>query len=149
MKSVNSLVAERHLPYLLDTVNRRMQHDLAALVDARAFPQLRGSHFRILSMIPAEGARPSALAAYAQMTRPALGELVRHLEEHGYLSVTADESDRRAVIVRLTARGRRAHAAAEKGIAQLHHRWAQEIGPGQLGAMLDALANLATGSSSS
>ena len=94
-------------------------------------------------MIPDGGARPSALAETAQVTRPALGELVRHLQEHGYLDVEADASDGRAVIVRLSARGRRAAAAADDGIAELRRRWAREIGAARLQAMLDALAALA------
>lgn len=149
MALVNTFLREGHVPYLLDRAHRRMQQDLAALVDARAFPELRGSHFRLIAMIPAEGARPSILADMAQMTRPALGELVRHLQDHGYIDAQGDVSDGRAVIVRLTARGRRAAAAAEKAVAELRRQWANEIGTERLDSMIEALVALAGGADDS
>lgn len=142
MTFVNGVDTGRHVPYLLELANRRMQQDLALLVDAKPFPELRGSHFRLLSMIPATGARPSALADMAQLTRPSLGELVRHLEEHGYVTSEADPSDGRAVIVALTRRGMQAAAAANRGIAELRRVWAREIGAAKLDALVDACAAL-------
>ncbi len=149
MKLVNRFIEHRHLPYLLDIVHRRMQQDLARVVGVGAFPELRGSHFRLLAMVPAEGARPSELAATAHITRPALGELVRHLEDNGYLESRDDTSDRRAVIVRRTELGDRAAAAADEGIAELRRQWSSEIGEPRFDAMMDALAALATGNSGS
>lgn len=143
MTLVNQFLQNGHLPYLLDLAHRRMQHDLGVLVEATSFPELRGSHFRLLGMIPDDGARPSAIAEVAQITRPALGEMVQHLQEHGYVDVTPDASDGRAVIVRLSARGRRASAAADKAITQLRRRWARDIGAARLESLIDALTALA------
>ena len=142
MIGVKAFVAEDHIPYLIDLVHRRMQQDLAERVNAAPFPELRGSHFRLLGMIPASGDRPSTLAAIAHVTRPALGELVRHLEEHDYVTSEADTSDGRAVIVRLTRRGEQAAAAANKAIAQMRRDWAREIGEDMLNALIDACAAL-------
>jgi DNA-binding MarR family transcriptional regulator len=142
MTHVNAFDTENHIPYLLDLTHRRMQQDLAELVDAEPFPDLRGSHFRLLVMIPAAGARPSALAEMAQVTRPALGELVRHLEDGDYVTTAPDPSDGRAVIVHLTPRGSRAAAAANEGIDELERSWAREIGADKLAALLDACAAL-------
>ena len=143
MTSVNDLSMPDHIPSLLDRAHRRMQRDLAALVDSSRFPELRGSHLKILSMIPAEGARPSALAAVANMTRPALGELVRHLQVSGYVAMSADPSDRRAVIVQLTKRGRRASAVVADAIDELRVVWSTQIGPERVDALIDALTALA------
>lgn len=142
MTPVNGFEHERSIPYLLDQVHRRMRQDLPANVDASPFDDLRGSHFRLLSMIPKQGARPSNLAEVAGMTRPALGELVRHLEDHGYVTSERDDTDGRAYIVRHTARGRKAAAAAAKGIEALERAWAAEIGNEQFTAMRTALARL-------
>lgn len=142
MSAVNDVIGPGHIPYLLDLAHRRMQQDLADLVDSASFPELRGSHFRILSMIPGEGARPSELAAVAQITRPALGEIVRHLEEHDYVLTTADPSDGRAVIVLPTERGRAAATTARRAITTLRRNWAREIGKPAMESLLDALAAL-------
>lgn len=96
-----------------------MQQDLHDIVGSAGFGHLRGSHFRILSMIPPQGARPSALADIAQITRPALGELVAHLRTHGYVSTTAN-----------------------KGIEELRRQWSADVGSDRLDAMLDVLADL-------
>lgn len=77
------------------------------------------------------------------MTRPALGEMVHHLQEHGYVHTQGDVSDGRAVIVRLSARGTRAAAAAADAVADLQRQWAAEIGAARLESMVDALAALA------
>lgn len=142
MTRVNAFDAEDHIPYLLDLAHRRMQQDLEQLVNSKPFPDLRGSHFRLLCMIPTPGARPSVLADTARVTRPALGELVHHLEDHGYVITEADPSDGRAVIVQLTTRGRRAAAAANAAIDELKRSWAREIGPERLAALIDACAAL-------
>ena len=145
MNMVNTFLEQGHLPYLLDLGLRRMQSDLGRLVGEQTFPDLRGSHFRILSFIPAEGCRPTALALTAQMTKPAVGEIVAHLRDHGYVSVEADASDGRAVVVQLTARGRRAAAVANKAIAELKREWSREIGAERIEALVDALSMLARG----
>ena len=145
MTSVNPPAMFDHLPYLIDQAHRRMQQDLASLVDTRPFPELRGSHMKILSMIPPGGARPSVLAATANMTRPALGEIVAHLRDHGYVDVTADPEDGRAVVVTHTARGRKADEAATKGIAAMHRQWRQELGDEPFRALLKALSELTSG----
>ena len=141
MTFVNGIPVEEHIPFLLDQAHRRMQQDLGTIV-GDAFPDLRGSHLRLIGMIPAAGARPSTLAAVAGVTRPALGELVGHLQEHGYVTTAEDPSDRRAIIVRLTASGRRAATTVAAAVGRLRDNWTREIGPGQLNAMVAALAAL-------
>lgn len=131
-----------HLPYLIDMANRRMQAEMALIVDDASFPHLRGAHFRILDLLPRDGARPSALAAAAQMTRPALGELVAHLREHGYVTTETDPTDGRAQVITLTGLGRRTVAEVERAVAELRRRWAEEIGADRVDALLDALAAL-------
>ena len=51
------------------------------------------------------GARPTALAQRAGITKQAISQLVRELESRGYLEQAADPTDTRAKIVRLTERG--------------------------------------------
>ena len=142
METVNPLLMRGHIPYLLEQATRRMQLDLGTIVGTARFPELRGSHLRIIGMIPPEGARPSALALTAQMTRPALGELVAHLRDTGYVTAEPDASDGRAVVVRLTPQGRRAGAKVARGIEELRERWSAEIGRERVEALLDALAAL-------
>ena len=142
MTSVIPLLGKDNIAYLLDLAMRRVQVDLAADVRAERFPGLRGSHLRILSMIPQDGIRPSDLAAIAGMTRPALGELVAHLREHGYVSSQPDPEDGRAVVVTHTKKGRAAAGEVARGLENLNRRWAREVGRKRLDAALEVLAAL-------
>ena len=54
--------------------------------------------------------RSPTLAERAQMTKQSMGELVRHLEAHGYVERMPDPADGRAKLVRATDRGREVYA---------------------------------------
>ena len=47
------------------------------------------------------------LADQLQITKQSVNDLLRHLEQHGYITRQHDPTDGRARIVRLTAKGRR------------------------------------------
>jgi DNA-binding MarR family transcriptional regulator len=82
---------------------------LAARLDAglreAGFPDLRAAHAAPFMVIDPEGTRASHLAARANMTKQAMGELVAYLVQRGYLESVPDPSDGRARLVRPTARG--------------------------------------------
>lgn len=134
-----------HVPYLLEVAKRRCNAELDDLADTAAFPDLRGSHVRLLCILPDDGARPSALADAALVTRQALGQMLAHLAEGGYVESVPDAADRRAVIVRRTRRGDAAAAAGMAGIAALEGTWAREVGAERFAAFRDVLRELVLG----
>ena len=91
-----------HLVVLLDRATDRVRGDIAARVDWPSLGAVRPWHLQLLLTLPAEGARPSDLAAAAGMSRQALSEWIRELAADGYLVVSTDPIDRRNRIVRLT-----------------------------------------------
>jgi DNA-binding MarR family transcriptional regulator len=92
-------------------------------------PKLRGSHLRLLSLTPADGIRPTALAARVGMTKQSLGEFVAALEQAGYLQVEIDPQDRRARIVSPTTKGRKLQSRLNEIITELEQRWENQVGP--------------------
>jgi DNA-binding MarR family transcriptional regulator len=74
----------------------------------------------------------SVLAERAEMTKQAMGELVSHLEERGYVDRVPDPNDRRAKLVRPTARGREVYAVVRELIPELEQRLAETIGPNRV-----------------
>jgi DNA-binding MarR family transcriptional regulator len=130
-----------HLGRWLEAVRRRLGAELRARVDDE-FPRLRGSHRRILQMIPAEGIRITDLAAMAQMTKQSLGEFADWLEQSGFVRSQRDDADRRVRRLFRTGQGDKAAAAAQQAFDSIEATWRQEIGPGQYDVMKQALRQL-------
>ena len=63
------------------------------------------AHTNLLANVDLEGTKITTLAERAGMTKQSVGELVKDLEARGYVERTADQHDRRAVLVRFTDAG--------------------------------------------
>lgn len=91
----------------------RLLQRAARLYSARATEKLRErghtglsmAHSVVLSYVDMEGTRVTTLAERAVMTKQAMGQLVRELEEQGYLSRRPDPTDHRATLVQFTPAG--------------------------------------------
>jgi DNA-binding MarR family transcriptional regulator len=130
-----------HLARWLEFVQRRLRAELGA-AGLRDFPELRGSHRRILQMIPAGGIRITDLAQMAGMTKQSLGEFVDWLEHRGFVASGRDPADGRVRLVTRTADGDTAAATATRAIAAVERRWRQEIGASRYDTMKEALRDL-------
>lgn len=90
---------------LLNSAARRLGAELDAALDRAGFADVRTAHAVVFQYIDPAGSRLSDLAQSADMTKQAMGELVRHLEAHKYVTVTPDPGDRRTKRVMLTSAG--------------------------------------------
>ena len=90
---------------------------------------MRAPHGNVLQFLDAEGTSVSELARRAQITKQSMAELVAHLERHGYVERVPDPADRRAQLVRATARGAEVYAIAREVVAELEQRLAARLGP--------------------
>jgi DNA-binding MarR family transcriptional regulator len=95
---------------------------------AADFGDVRLAHFTVFQHIPPEGIRLTALADAALMTKQSMGYLVDDLEALGYVERVPDPTDRRAKVVRLTARGRAVEETVRKAIRQIEADWAARLG---------------------
>ncbi|MFY0408232.1 MarR family winged helix-turn-helix transcriptional regulator [Solicola sp. PLA-1-18] len=125
------------LGYALDGLRRDVERRGAGLGG------LRSSQVRLMSLTPVEGMRVTDLAERVGMTKQALGEFANTLEEQGLLETVRDEKDRRARILRPTARGRRAVESSEAVIAEVEDAWRARLGEREWDALREALAALA------
>src|ERR1043165_8047745 len=90
-----------------------IHEDLAAA----GFAEVRPAHGVVFQFIGKNGARLTELAAKSQLTKQSMSYLVEHLEKHGHVERFVDETDSRAWIFRLTKKGWKVVAIAEKSIA--------------------------------
>jgi DNA-binding MarR family transcriptional regulator len=117
-----------HLARWLEAVSRRLHSELWTHVNDE-FPELRGSHRRILQMIPGKGIRVTDLAAMARMTKQSLGEFADWLEQSGFVLSQRDDTDRRVRRLFRTDLGDKAAEATQRAVASIEAQWRQEIGP--------------------
>jgi DNA-binding MarR family transcriptional regulator len=76
-----------------------------ARVAARGFEGMTPAFAALIPLLDARGARPSALATQAGVSKQAMSQLIREIESRGYIEQVPDPTDTRAKIVRLNKRG--------------------------------------------
>jgi DNA-binding MarR family transcriptional regulator len=94
----------------------------------RGFSDVRPAHNAVFQYLDATGTTVSTLAERAEMTKQAMAELVAHLEDRGYVDRVPDPADRRAKLVRPTAKGRRVYAVVREMVPEMEQRLAEVIG---------------------
>jgi DNA-binding MarR family transcriptional regulator len=105
----------------------------------RGHTEVRAPHGNVLQFLDVDGTRVSVLAQRAQIAKQSMAELVAHLERHGYVERVPDPRDRRAKLVRATARGDEVYEIAREFVAELESAWARRLGHDKmrrLGALL-------------
>jgi DNA-binding MarR family transcriptional regulator len=130
-----------HVARWLEAASKRLYADLR-IQGLLMFPELRGSHRRILQMIPPQGIRITDLALIADMTKQALGEFVDWLEQSGFVRSGRHPADGRVRLVTRTDRGDAAAEAASMAIAAVEREWRNELGTEVFETMKQALRQL-------
>lgn len=134
---------QRRIGELLRNPNAERMRVVERGFAAGGHADLRPPHFPILEYIDRErGSRVTYLAAHANITVQAMGELVSYLAERGYVERAPDPSDGRAKLVRLTARGHEAYALAVRLVSDLEACWTDYIGTQRMAELKQLLADL-------
>ena len=108
----------------------------------RGFDDLRPALLAVAQHVGADGTRITELAARAWLTKATVVHAVDELERLGYVTREPDPADRRAKLVRMTARGRAAEDVAREAIADMRTAWAALIGAAELDALEAGLRRL-------
>jgi DNA-binding MarR family transcriptional regulator len=132
-----------HLGRLMQQALRRVQASAVSKFHQCGHPGIRTGHLPVFGYLENGGTRITDLAARAGMTRQMMGRLVRELEELGYTTTRPDPGDQRAVIVSLTAQGRRFGADGEAVKAALEREYDELLGPGETARLRRSLMRLA------
>jgi DNA-binding MarR family transcriptional regulator len=124
------MASEHRIPLgvLLSAAERALAIELEDGLRAAGYHDLRAAHAQVFVAIDSSGSRLTDLAARAGMTKQAMGELVRYLEQHDYLNVEPDSRDRRAKVIRPTVRGWSAHQTSIALLAESDRRLGERLG---------------------
>ncbi len=121
-----------------ETVRDRM---LAGLHE-RGYTDLVAAHLDVFQYPGPENARPIELATQTRMSKQALNYLLGQLEQLGYLTREADNSDQRSKRIRLTPRGRAATRAIREIVGEVEAEWQEQLGPRKFAQLRHLLAQL-------
>lgn len=119
-----------------------MQEMVAEELARRGFADLRPALLAVAQHIGADGTRITELAARAWLTKATVVHAVDELERLGYVTREPDPTDRRAKLVKATARARRAEGVARNAIAEIRDSWARLMGEPEMDALEDGLRRL-------
>lgn len=144
-------VETKHLGYLVELLRRHLITDLGVTAERAGlflgptgtFPNLRPSHFRLLSLIPRTGARLTDLTDVAGMTKQGLGQFVDELQGLGYVASAQNPADRRSRVITRTAAGDEAVATTNRLYAEVERVWSAAIGARRWATFRSVLSDLA------
>jgi DNA-binding MarR family transcriptional regulator len=122
-----------------------MTAHIHARLAEQGHPHVRVAHGNVFQWLDDEGTRVSVLAERAQMTKQSMGELVAHLEAHGYIERVPDPADKRAKLVRLTSSGHDVYPVARAAIAEIEAAWERRLGTARLRQLRELLTELDAG----
>lgn len=112
---------------LLGQAYSRLGHRIVDRVVAAGYPQ-RPAHSAVFAHIDLTGTRLTTLAARANVTPQAMGELVDDLQRLGYVRRVPDPTDRRAKLVTLTPKGRACVRAGLDAVRSVEDHLADLLG---------------------
>ncbi len=129
---LHALLARSHARFVTECERRLAEEgfgDLAVAHGANVLRFLERDH----AMPVTEVVRRSGVS------KQAISQQVRHLAEHGYLTVEPSETDGRSKALRFTEHGERSRSAAIRITTDVEREWAARFGETEIGALRSTL----------
>jgi DNA-binding MarR family transcriptional regulator len=139
----NIPIDEVPLPGLLDLASEALFEEFREDLVESGYGDIRPTHGCVFRFVHEDGMRLTELAAFAGMTKQSIGEIVDDLAERGYVERFPDPNDRRAKLIRLTAKGEQAQAMGRSLFAKLEQRLADRHGPDRIADLRQLLEAIA------
>jgi DNA-binding MarR family transcriptional regulator len=106
------------------------------------YGDIRPVHGAVFRNLPPDGTRLADLATRAQMTAQAMGDHVGELERLGYVIRIPDPGDRRARLIKPTARGLSAMMFAREAVRAIEADWGEAVGPERVAELRATLEDI-------
>jgi DNA-binding MarR family transcriptional regulator len=128
---------------LLDVALEAMLAEFRVELEGSEFSDIRPTHGCVFRFVKGDGMRLTDLAELASITKQSAGEIVDDLASRGYVERIPDPADRRAKLIRLTARGGEAQRHGFGLFAKVEERWIERYGRDQIVALRETLEAIA------
>ena len=113
---------------LLRVPGQVIQRRIIKELNDAGFKELAVPHMAVLQFPGPDGVRPGKLAERAGMSKQAMNQLLRSLENDGYIVRSNAPDEGRARVVRLTKRGQGAYAKIHEILRVIEREWSAELG---------------------
>ena len=131
------------LPALMDLAVDAMYVDFRKLLEETPYTDVRPTHGCVFRFVHGEGMRLTELATKAGLTKQSVGEIVDDLTALGYIERYPDPTDKRAKLIRLTAKGLDAQRIGFASFDKLEKEWAEAFGADRISAVRSLLEEIA------
>jgi DNA-binding MarR family transcriptional regulator len=139
MSSARNKPTEMLIGALLRVPSQAIHRRIVDELNAAGFVDLRLPHMAVLQFPGADGVRPGELAERAGASKQAMNQLLRSLEDLGYVTRSDAPHDGRARTVRFTQRGQAAYAKIHDILRAIEKEWRAELGSEDFGRLKELL----------
>ena len=136
------MVAELNTGLLLFIPYRWLENRVIEALAKAGYDNITAAQMKIVQRIGPDGTRLTELAEQAQVTKQTAGFLVDQLEKSGWVERVPDPSDKRARLVRISARGQKALPVAAAAVAEVEAEWEAHLGKQHMAELRRALTKL-------
>ena len=127
---------------LLGQLLRSFRQELHRRAQEGGYGDIREAHLQVFGAIDWKGTRLTELAVRANMTLPAMSELVDDLQRAGYLERRPDLRDGRAKLIRPTRKGRHAIVQALRAVREIEASYSRVVGDERFAVLVGVLEDL-------
>lgn len=132
----------QHIGRLLFEVQKDFQHRSIRQLRDLGYEDITPAYINVIASVSTQGTRLTDIARDLDITKQAVGKMVRELTEKGYLSRREDPVDGRATLVTFTERGERFLNNAKAGIDDIERLYADLLGAETLSELKGTLEGL-------
>jgi len=119
-------------------IHRRIVREL----NAAGFDELRLPHIAVLQFPGPDGVRPGTLAERAGISKQAMNQLLRSLEDLGYIIRSGVPDEGRTRMIRFTKRGRAAYSKIHDILRDIEREWRLELGSRHFAQLKELLSRV-------
>jgi DNA-binding MarR family transcriptional regulator len=113
------------LSYLLRVLSLRYSQEIAAVLDAAGYGDLRPGDSKVFPFVPPHGITSGELAVVAGVRKQTMAESLEHLERTGYIERRPNPRDARSRLLFLSERGEAVRPVATELGRRVEQRWAE------------------------